>query len=229
MYKKWICTLKKAKLFKNIEVDELNNMLLCLRPTITSYQKKEHISIEENDCKRIGILIQGEVIVTKDNAAGERVIMGKLKDHSMFGEMMAFSDNNTWTPTVIASTDCTILFLRPEQVLGNCPKMCMGHKILIQNMLRIVTQKGLALNRKIEYLSMKSIRTKISTYLFEQYNITKKNKFIVPLKRNEMAEFLNVTRPSLSRELIKMKEEGIIDFYKSSFKIIDLEKLIQYI
>jgi Mn-dependent DtxR family transcriptional regulator len=48
---------------------------------------------------------------------------------------------------------------------------------------------------------------------------------MISLKRNELAEFLNVSRPSLSREMIKMKDEGIIDFYKSSFKIIDIERL----
>lgn len=225
MYKKWINTLKNVELFENIEENELNNMLLCLKPRIISYKKNEHISIKEDNCKKIGIIIQGEVIVSKENEAGNRTIMAKLKNHSMFGEMLAFSDNNKWITTVIASKDCLILFFTPEQVLGNCPKMCIGHKLLIQNMLKIVTKKGLNLNRKIEYLSMKSIRTKISTYLLEQYNATGKNSFNISLNRSELSEFLNVSRPSLSREIIKMKDEGIIDFYKCSFKIINIEKL----
>ncbi|WP_066500888.1 Crp/Fnr family transcriptional regulator [Abyssisolibacter fermentans] len=225
MYTKWLNTLKKVKLFENIEVDELNRMLICLKPKIESYQKKEYITLAENEYTGIGIVLQGEVIVTKENAAGDRVIMAKLKENSIFGEMTAFSNNNKWPATVNASTDCTILFLPSDKIVGNCPRMCIGHKILIKNMLKLVSQKGLALNRKIEYLSMKSIRTKISVYLLEQYNIVRKNKFMIPLKRNELADFLNVSRPSLSREIIKMKDEGIIDFYKSSFEIIDIEAL----
>lgn len=225
MYDKWLNTLKKVKLFENIEANELNSILSCLRPKVVSYHKKEYITIAENEFTAIGIVLQGEVIVTKENAAGDRVIIAKLNDGSMFGEIIAFSNNDKWTASVIASTDCTVLFLPPDKIVGNCSRMCIGHKMLIQNMLKIVSQKALNLNRKIEYLSMKSIRIKISAYLLEQYNINGKSKFMIPLKRNELAEFLNVTRPSLSRELIKMKDEGIIDFNKSSFEIIDFETL----
>ncbi|QXM05385.1 Crp/Fnr family transcriptional regulator [Crassaminicella indica] len=225
MYAKWLDKLKNVKLFENIESDELNRMLLCLKPKVVFYKKKEYVTMSEDEFIGIGIVIKGEVIVTKENAAGDRVIMAKLKENSIFGETIAFSNNDKWPASVIASTDCTVLFLPPDKIVGNCPRMCIGHKLLIQNMLRIVSQKAIELNRKIEYLSMKSIRSKISAYLLEQYNIVGKNKFMISLKRNELAEFLNVSRPSLSREIIKMKEEGIIDFYKSSFEIIDIEAL----
>jgi CRP-like cAMP-binding protein len=215
----------KVKLFEDIQVNELNNMLLCLRPKKAEYKKKEYITMAEDQFTGIGIIVEGEVLVTKENVAGDRVIIAKLNAGNMFGEMVAFSNQKQWPATVIAVTDCTILFLPTEKILGNCPKMCIGHKRLIQNMLKIVSQKALQLNRKIEYLAMKSIRTKISNYLLEQYHRIGKNKFMIPLKRNELAEFLNVSRPSLSRELIKMKEEGMIDFYRSSFEIIDVEEL----
>ncbi len=225
MYTKWLNSLMKVKLFTNIEINELKSMLNCLRPNEVSYKKKEYITIAGNEFTGIGIVVEGEVTVTKENAAGDRVIMSKLNEGSIFGEIIAFSDKDKWPATVIASTDCTVLFLSPDKIVGNCPRMCIGHKLLIQNMLKLISQKALTLNRKIEYLTIKSIRAKISTYLLEQYNIIGKNKFMISLKRNELAEFLNVSRPSLSRELIKMKDEGIIDFYRSSFKIIDLEAL----
>ncbi len=225
MYEKWIKTLKRVELFKDFEIDELNKMLMCICPKITSYKKKEYVTIAENRFNGIGIVLEGEVIVTKENAAGNRVIMAKLKEGDIFGEMMAFSGYNKWAATVVASTDCTVIFLPPEKIVGNCSNICRGHKLLIQNMLSLISKKALGLNRKVEYLVIKSIRRKISVYLLEQYNKTGRLTFIVPLKRNELAEFLNVSRPSLSREIIKMKEEGIIDFYRSTFKIIDIEGL----
>lgn len=225
MYNKWLKLLSNVKLFENIEIEELNSMLMCLKPSIYNYEKKECIAIEGNIFNGIGIIVEGEVIISKENMAGDRVVMAKLSEGSMFGEMIAFSNSNTWPATVIAYTDAIVLFITPERILGNCPKMCLGHKLLIQNMLKTVSQKALNLNRKIEYLSMKSIRQKISSYLLEQYKILGYNKFTIDLKRNELAEFLNVSRPSLSREIIKMKNEHIIDFYRSSFEIIDIDKL----
>lgn len=225
MYNRWMDSLAQVKLFDNIDIDELNKMLMCLKPTVVSFKKKEYIAIVENEFKGIGIIISGEIIVTKENVSGDRIIMSKLGKANMFGEIIAFSNNDKWPTTVIAETDCTVLFLPPNKITGNCPNMCLGHRFLISNMLKIVSQKALELNKKVDYLTIKSIRAKISTFLLEQYKNTGKLTFMISLKRNELAQFLNMSRPSLSRELIKMKEEGIIDFYKSSFKIVDIEKL----
>ena len=62
-------------------------------------------------------------------------------------------------------------------------------------------------------------------YLIDQYKISKNTTLTIPLKRNELADFLNVSRPSLSREMCAMRDEGIIDFHLSTFKIKDIELL----
>lgn len=224
MYEKWIDTLIKVELFKDIEKDELKSILCCLRPQIRSYNKNELIAIEKQKLTGIGIVLEGEVLVGKDTLAGDRVIMSRLGKKDLFGEVAAFS-NDKWLATVVAYTECTVLFFPPDMIIGVCTNMCTGHRKLIQNMLQIVAKKAYGLNKKVEILSLKSIRKKISTYLLEQYNINKKLTFIIPLKRNELAEYLLVPRPSLSRELINMQQEGIIDFHMNSFKILDIEAL----
>ena len=229
MYEKWIGTLKDIKLFKGIDLDDLNNILACLMPSIYSYKKKENVVNAGDKFTGMGIVLSGEVLIAKDNVLGERIIMSKLKEKEIFGEIVAFSGNDKWPATVIASTDATILFLPPENIIGTCPRMCSGHRLMIQNMLMIVSKKAINLNKKIEYLTMKTIRNKVSAYLFEEYLKKMQLSFMLSLSRSELSEFLNVTRPSLSRELVTMKNEGIIDFYKSSFKILDIEKLKKYI
>jgi len=229
MYKKWEESLSKVRLFQNISLDELNAILICLNPKIMNYKKNEYITIMGDKYEGIGIIVSGEVIVTKEKLNGDRVIMAKLSSGQIFGEMIAYSNQKKWPATVIALEDSTILFFPPEKIIGSCPKMCSGHKLLINNMLEIVTKKALHLNKKVEYLMIKSIRGKIAHYLYENYYRTGKTTFDIPLNRNEMAEFLNISRPSMSRELSKMKEEGIIDYYKSSFKLLDLETLKLYV
>jgi CRP-like cAMP-binding protein len=91
----------------------------------------------------------------------------------------------------------------------------------------IVSERAIALSRKVEYLSIKSIRGKISTYLLEQYKKAGKAIFMLPMNRNEMADFLNVSRPSLSREMCKMRDEGIIDFHRASILVKDVRALIR--
>lgn len=224
-YLKWSKMLKGFEIFEGIEESEIDRLMNCLNPRISEYKKNEHISIEKDGIRRIGIVMKGEVTILKENEAGDRVIIGKVRQNGGFGEMLAFSGNDQLSISVMASKDSKILFLTPGQVLGTCAKLCSGHKRLIQNMLKIVTKKGVQLNRKIDYLSIKGIRRKISTYLLEQMHESGKAYFTISLNRKEMAEFLNVSRPSLSREMIRMKEEGLIDFYKASFKILDEKSL----
>lgn len=225
IYSCWIDTLSNIELFDTIKKDELNSMLLCLRPNIKTYNKNDHVANEGDYFQGIGIVVDGEVIVTKQNSAGNRVFISNIEKGNIFGEVMAFSNTDTWGATVIATKKSTILFLVPDKIIGNCPKMCLSHKILIQNMLKIFAKKALHLNQKVEYLALKNIRMKISTYLLEQYKNKEKLSFVIPIKRNDLADFLSVPRPSLSRELSKMKKEGIIDFHKSSFTILDLNSL----
>jgi CRP-like cAMP-binding protein len=117
------------------------------------------------------------------------------------------------------------MFLARSSITGLCENVCPCHRTLIQNMLRIVSEKAIMLNKKVEYLTIAGVRERLSRFLMEQYKKAGTYTFTIPLNRKELAEFLNVTRPSLSREMCRMREEGIIDFHMASIKIIDPERM----
>ena len=224
MYEKWIKMLLGTELFKGIEESELVKILACSSPSMKRYKKREIITIEKREFTGIGVVLEGRVLLTKETLAGDRLIISRLSAGDIFGEIAAFVDKE-WLETVTAETDCQVLFLTPDRIIGMCPHMCTGHRILIQNTLYIVSRKALVLHKKVEMLSLSSIRKKISTYLLEQYYIKENPTFEIPLKRSELAEYLHIQRPSLSRELVNMQDEGIIEFERNSFKIIDLQML----
>jgi CRP-like cAMP-binding protein len=225
MYEEYKQDLLNSLIFEKIEEQELMSILTCLKPRIKTFNKDEIIVIENDQYEGLGIILSGEVLVTKENEVGERHVIAKLKKGRNFGEMVAFSNMKKWPATVIAQTSCVIMFMAPETIITNCCNLCSGHHQLMQNFLRIVSHKALYLNRKMEYLSIKSMRGKIAKYIVETFKQNQKVIFDLPLNRNELADFLNVSRPSMSRELARMKDEGIIDFHKSSFKILALDKL----
>lgn len=225
MYTKWESTLKKCELFEDMTGEQINSILTCLKPKINYYQKGEHVAIAGEYFEGIGVILKGEVMISKENAAGNRVILAKLQAEHLFGEMVAFSNMKVWPASVYVVEDSTIMFIEPGKIIRSCEQACISHTSLIMNMLKMISKRALILNRKVEYLAIKSMREKISTYLLEQYRRTGKTTFMIDLNRNELADFLNVSRPSMSREIAKMKDEGIIDYYKSSFKIINLDLL----
>jgi CRP-like cAMP-binding protein len=226
LFEKWVEVLSMAPLFKGMNRDELNGMLTCLKPAVGSYEKNEIMAVEGGKMTCLGFVLSGEVVVSKENSAGNRVIIAVDGPGELFGEMAAFSGSVVWPATVMARGACVVMFLPPGKIVNSCENACASHKQMISNMLKIISNKALNLHRKVEYLSIRSMRGKISTYLLEQYKRAgDKAIFIIPLKRNELADFLNVTRPSLSRELGRLTEEGVIDFHRSSIKIKNLDSL----
>lgn len=225
MYKKWLPQLSKCKLFENMSPDELNSMLKCLDPMVCSYAKNENIASFGEKLKGVGVVLSGRTVVTKESASGDRVIVSMLGPGDMFGEIAAFSGNNIWPATVVSQSDCTAMILPPDKIVSGCRNLCPSHRQLAINMLRIVSDKATMLNRKLDYLTIKSIRGKISAFLIEQSKKTGSPIFMMPLKRSELADFLNVSRPSLSREMCRMRDEGIIEFHRESVRIRNMDAL----
>ena len=225
MYKKWIDILLTCPLFQGIEHEELNSMLICLKPKVEKYKKNEFIKIAGDKYEGLGIMLSGSAAITKENSIGDRVIITIVSSGDMFGEMAAFSGQSQWPATVIAQEVCQVMFLSSDIILGECSKLCKSHRLLIMNMLKVVSNKALLLSKKLDYLSIKSIRGRISSLLMDHYDKIGTSSFMMSLNRNELADFLNVSRPALSREMCKLRDEGILDFYKSSVVIKNIEAL----
>lgn len=225
MFTKFLPILAKTSLFQDIASDDLITMFNCLQPRVRKFKKNSYIARAGDHFESLGILLSGQAALIKENAAGDRLMMAILSPGDIFGETAVFSGKSVWPASVIAQEPCQVMFLPRQKILGECANLCSWHHMIIENMLKDISDKVLALNKKIEYLSMKSMRGKLSSFLLEQYKVNGKPDFLLPMKRNELADFLNVSRPSMSRELGRMRDEGVIDFKRSSVRIKDVESL----
>jgi CRP-like cAMP-binding protein len=204
-------------------------MLECLKPRIQRYKQREIVAFYGTPFQGIGIVASGSVALTKETYSGNRIIVDILNKGAIFGEMVAFSDNKVWPVTVIAQDDSSLLFLPPDKILGTCSNVCASHSTLIMNMLKILSNRALTLNKKIEYLSAKTIKSRVGSYLLDTYRMNRNTSFIIPMKRHELADYLMMPRPSLSRELGLMRDEGIIEFDGSSVEIKNIPTLEKFI
>ncbi len=225
MYELWTHTLKSSVLFRGIEGDALDVMLDCLKPRVRRCKQREIIVTNGQPFEGLGIIASGRVALTRDMYSGNRIILGLLEAGDIFGEIVAFSDSKVWPMTVIAHEDCVLLFLPPGKITGTCSNVCASHSALIMNMLAILSNRASMLDRKIEHISAGSIRGKVSSYLLDMYRQSGRAEFTVPLKRHELADYLGVPRPSLSREMASMRREGLIDFKGKSVCIKEVMKL----
>lgn len=212
--------LEKVSLFQGIQKSEISDVLNCMDSNTKKYSKNQIIVREGMKMNNLGIILDGSVQVIREDIMGNRMIVASLFSGEIFGETFACAGVDASPVSVIADEDSTILWIALTRIVTPCTTACDFHSQLIMNLLQILAKKNLYLNNKMELLSKRSIREKILSYLAEQANKHKTAVFEIPLNRNEMADYLCIDRSAMSRELSKLKEEGILDYHKNSFRFL---------
>lgn len=220
---------KQVALFQNINETDFEGLIKCLQGYVKAYEQGEIIFGVGDQIGTIGIVLEGQVELVKENLAGNRSIVAILGIAQIFGEGIVCTSERISPMTVRTKEKSKILFLPYERVIVSCGNTCTFHVQLIRNMLRVLGEKNFALNNKIDYLILKGMREKLASYLLGQAKRQGNLAFNIEMNRNELAEYLNVSRSSMCRELSRMKEEGLIDYYKNGFKIMNVEGLKGFI
>jgi CRP-like cAMP-binding protein len=210
----------RSPLFAGIEPTDMEGMLGCIGYHVRSYQKGEIIAFEEENINHVGVVLEGTVDMVKEDVWGNRTMLLRTYREDIFGETFACGEDSLSVVTFVASRDCKVLFLSFCRVMHTCTHACVFHQTLIENMVRIIARKNRELMRKVEVVSKRTIREKLLAYLSLQAQQQDSRYFEIPLGRVELAEYLCVDRSALTRELVKMKEDGLIDYHKNCFRIL---------
>lgn len=209
-----------SHLFDGIGLEDRKVMLGCIGYHIGSFRKGDIVAFEEENIKHIGIILFGSVDMIKEDLWGNKTMLVRMRKDELFGETFACGKDNLSVVTFMVSEAAKILFLPFDRVMRSCTMNCMFHHRLIENMVSIIADKNRELIRKVEVVSKRTIREKLLAYLSIQAQIQKSRYFEIPLGRLELAEYLCVDRSALSRELVKMKNDGLIDYDKNCFRIL---------
>lgn len=224
---KYYPVFKTCALFRGIEEKEYGHLLKCLGAQVKSYEADEYIFMAGNIINSVGIVLTGIVEVMKENLAGNKHILAFLEPSHLFGEGIVCTVKRISPVTVRVKEPAKILYIPYERIIKSCGNSCEFHISLIQNMMVVLGEKNVNLNRKLELLTLKGMREKIASYLINEAKERGSNMFLIMQNRSELADYLNVSRTSMCRELARLKEEGLIDFYGHSFKILDEKRLAE--
>lgn len=209
--------IRTSPLFDNIEEADLSTMLSCLGAAVRDYKKSEFVFLEGAELKQIGVVIEGAVHMVKEDVWGEKTILAVMGPGEIFGESFVCGDYDSSTVSFQASCDCKILCLSFHRVLCVCGNACTYHNRLVENMVTLIAHKNVKLMEKMAILSKKSIRERILTWLSLQVQFYGSETFRSPLGRLNLADYLCVDRSALTRELTRMKTDGLLDYNKNTF------------
>lgn len=210
--------LKSNPLFRGLEDKDIYFALSAFSATQQSYEKGEILVSAGGRMNRFGLVLSGIVSASFSDIDGNDILMANVGAGETFGESLCWLKIEEIPVSVAAVTDSVILWLDPHSVPDNNQNnIAFELSIRFASML---AQKTLSMNDRIQVLSKPTIRQKLLT-LFAQWSVKSGSKlFSVPYDRETLARYLGVNRSALSRELSLMQKEGIIEFYKNTFKIL---------
>lgn len=195
--------MNELSIFKGISPNEINSILKSLESRKISF-KKEHIifsNLVEDDL--IGIILSGKASIINYDYFGNRYIIDSLEYNDIFCKSFSYINSDI---SIIATTDCEILFLDYHELMNNQSK----YEKINYNINRLLTSKIYQLYEKIEVLSKKTIREKLLSYFSNIARKRGKKTFNLPITYIELADYLSVDRSAMMREIKKLKDEKII-------------------
>ena len=218
--------LQTTTLFAGLSAAELSTLLSRLGGSVRSYGKGEALVLAGEPSRRVGIVLTGSIEAYRPAPGGARVPITRMGPGGIFGDVLGGSSLDS-PVTVVAASSCEVLLFPYERLLLSDGSA--AHQQALQNLVRTISDKYFLLSRRVDLLVLKSLRAKVCAYLLSEAEQQGSLTFSIPFSRIQLADYLNCDRSALSRELSLMQRDGLLDTYRSSFKLLQPDALRQMV
>lgn len=215
-----ITILKSCMLFADLSDADLPGMLHCLSADIRFYKKSCAVILEDDPVHSVGIVLSGAVQVIHEDYLGNKHILAELLPSEIFAETFVCAGIKKSPVTVMSVTECRIMFVDYRKILSVCTSACGFHTKLVENMLKLIANKNILLNQKIEFISKRTTREKLLSYFAVQMRKAGSTRFTISFSRHELSDFLCVDRSAMSRELSRLRDDGILRFHGNDIEML---------
>ncbi len=217
---KFVPLLKRTQLFSGVGEEEIKTMLSCLQTKMYTYRKGEYVLHQGEHLGTIMVLVKGKLHIQCDDYWGSRSIIQMIGEGEMFGEAYAAPESGALLNDVLAVEESVVFSFDVKRILTVCSAACRFHSMVVQNLFYAISEKNRKLVQKLGLLSKRTTREKLITYLSEEAKRNHSSTFTIPFNRQQLADFLSVDRSAMSNELCKMRDEGFLEFERSTFRLL---------
>ncbi|HEY0189280.1 MAG TPA: Crp/Fnr family transcriptional regulator [Cellulomonas sp.] len=215
----WLADARGTDLFARFTDQEIVLVTRCLGTRTRTFAAGEVLVRAGDPLTEVGVVLDGQVQVTAAAVTGSRLLLGRLGAGDVFGVDLLADDRSRTARTVTAATDGRALLVAMGRIVHADGPLCTLRSGVVENLMRIALRQNRHLERQLDIVSLRSLRRRICRFLAWQQETHRSARFTVDYSRAELADFLNVDRSALSRELSRMREERLIDFHRNSFDV----------
>ncbi len=211
--------LLNSVIFRGMSESEIEETLAALSGIEKKYKKGSAILHAGKTTELMGLVLEGSVTIESNDIWGNRTILSHVGKGQSFAETYALLENEPMLVDVTANEDCRILFLRIGSLRQLISSSNSWTQKLVTNLLTISALKNLVLSGRSFHTSPKTIRGRVMAYLNSVSLQKGSREFDIPFDRQQLADYLNLERTALSKELGKMQKDGIISVSRNHFII----------
>lgn len=215
--------MRKCPLFDGIRMEDLSAMMGCIGGRVLSVAKGQPVWREGDPATHLGMVLAGAVHLVREDYFGNRSIVARVGPSELFGETYACAGIQSLPVSMVADEDSKVLLMDCRRITVSCSSACAFHSRIIFNLLRLVAEKNLVFDQKIQITSKRSTREKLMAYLLNQAKLQGSDRFTIPYDRQELADYLEVERSGLSAEISKLRKEGVLESDKRNFVLLTKE------
>lgn len=205
-------------LFKGLDRDRLNRQLTVLKAEKARSERGETLQAPGEPIRRFGVVLSGAVQVCVDDIEGNRMIMAEVAPGNSFAESLCFLRTKESPVYIFASEDTEVLWLSAAALFSDPADAFLAE--LQRRFTAALALKALTMNNRIQVLSRLSLRGKLTAYFTELAAAQGSDVIRLPMNREDTAAYIGANRSALSRELAKMKAEGLIDYRKNEIRLL---------
>ena len=213
--------LEKCDLFTGVSAADLSCILEEIPHHIQCYDKGEIIFQLLEEATEIGNILEGKVEAQKLFPNGSQINVSVRVSGEMIGPAAVFSKTHKYPCDMVALTPVTIMMLRKEDLV----RMMQKNVRILENLTTEIATATCMLQQKLELVSYSGISQEAAFWILMQARQTGKDTVNIPGSVSKWAMLMNVSRPSLHRELKKMQDQEIILCDSSVIKILNVNAL----
>ena len=215
--------LEKTALFSSLTQPELH--LLAARTVRKLFSAGELLFSEGEACSGLHIIVRGKVRIFKTSASGREQVLAENVPGESIAEIPIF-DGGPYPASAAAVEDTDLAFISRRDFNA----YCLEHPEVALKVLSVVGARLRRLVGIIEELSFTTIRQRLISALIklaqnEGKTTARGIEFQLPSTHQELAHQLGTVRELISRNLMRLQAEGLLDVDARQIVVKDIKGL----
>lgn len=215
--------LQSIDLFADMSGEEIGQILTHAGARMVSYEKNQVIFREGEQPRYIFVLLGGRLLISKHLPSGRRNVICEIHEKEIFGILVDPFQGETYWYDAMALADCQALCIPWEFLFDRQQMASELHLKFVRNMFRVQSDINVYQMKKLNILAGATLEARIGRLILQRMDAQGRADF--QMNREELADYLGVTRPSLSRSLMQMQRKGLIRVDRWRVQVCNLNEL----